>query len=125
MLGKLPILGFMAVIAALSISLTGATPANAAGEGKRASIPFADLGNIDDWRAHDARTLYVESVTGQWYKATFFSPCHSVPFAETIAFVTEPDGSLDKFSSILVNGEQCHFRTFEPVDGPPKKDKKE
>ncbi|MDX1581387.1 MAG: DUF6491 family protein [Alphaproteobacteria bacterium] len=125
MLKKLSVMGFAALVAAFSLTLTGASPAEAAGEGKSASIPFADLGNIDDWRAWNSRTLYVEAATGQWYKATFFSPCHSVPFAETIAFVTEPDGSLDKFSSILVDGEQCRFRTFEKIDGPPKRDKPE
>ena len=110
------ILGMFAAVAALAVFSTG--PVAADEHGKRASITFADMGGIKDWRSDSSRDLYVESLQGQWYKATFFGPCFELPFAERIAFVTEPDGSLDKFSSILVNGDRCHFRTFEAVDGP-------
>jgi Family of unknown function (DUF6491) len=86
---------------------------------KMLSIPFADIGNILDWRANDADAVYIESSRSEWYRATFFSPCISLPFALQIAFVTEPNGALNQFSSILVEGERCWFRTFEHASGPP------
>ncbi len=46
-------------------------------------------------------------------------------FTDTIGFITEANGHLDKFSAVLVDGRRCAFRTFEPVDGPPKKQPKE
>jgi hypothetical protein len=82
------------------------------------SIPFADLGNIRDWTANSSDALYVQSQNRKWYKITFWSPCHALPFAVAIAFVTGPLGSLDKYSSILVDGERCWFRTFEQTEPP-------
>lgn len=116
MFRKHVILGTFAALAA-SVAL-GMGTVNAEGHNKRASIAFADLGGIKDWRSDSSDELYVESIHNKWYKATFFGPCFDLPFADRIAFVTEPDGSLDKFSSILVDGHRCHFRTFEAVDGP-------
>ena len=84
-----------------------------------ASIPFADLGNIRDWRAEGSDAILIESQRGNWYRATFFGPCLELPFAETIGFVTEPGGSLSKFSSIIAGGDRCWFRSFEQVAPPP------
>ncbi|GAB4143208.1 MAG: hypothetical protein Tsb0016_12100 [Sphingomonadales bacterium] len=111
-----------AALGGLALIIAAATPAQAGGEGQRASIPFADLGNIRDWRAYGDDILYVESVTGQWYQAEVFGPCLALPFAETIAFVTEPDGSLDKFSSIWVDGDRCFFRSFEKIAQEPSRE---
>lgn len=91
---------------------------------KRAVIHFADLGGIKDWRAVDRETLYVEGRNKRWFKVTFMGPCTGIMFTETIGFATDATGDLDKFSSVFVGGRQCHFRTFEPADGPPKKKKK-
>lgn len=88
------------------------------------SIPFADLGNIRDWTADSTMALYVQSQNRKWYKISFWSPCHELPFAVSIAFVTGPLGSLDKYSSILVDGERCWFRTFEPATPPASETKK-
>lgn len=91
---------------------------------KRAVIHFADLGGIKDWRAVDRETLYVEGRNNRWFKVTFMGPCTGIMFTETIGFATDATGDLDKFSSIFVDGRQCHFRTFEAADDPPKKKKK-
>ncbi len=85
------------------------------------SIPFANLGNIRDWRSDQANELYVESENRKWYRITFWSPCQQLPFAVRIAFVTDSLGSLDRFSSVLVDGERCWFKSFDPVSGPPPK----
>ena len=122
MLKKHFTLGTLAAFAAAFFMGMATVPAHAekheGHHNKRASITFADMGGIRDWQSDSSDSLYVESLQGQWYKATFFGPCFELPFAERIAFVTEPDGSLDKFSSILVDGDRCHFRTFEQVAGP-------
>ncbi|MEQ8507813.1 MAG: DUF6491 family protein [Rhodospirillaceae bacterium] len=86
---------------------------------KAETIHFADRGGIKDWRATSNEELYVESRNDQWYKVTFNAPCTSLKFANTIAFVTEPNGDLDKFSAVIVDDQRCFFDTFERVDGPP------
>lgn len=94
------------------------------GNPKRAVIHFADLGGIKDWRAVDRKTLYIEGRNRRWFKVTFMGPCTGIMFTEAIGFVTDATGDLDKFSAVFVDGRRCHFRTFEPADGPPKKKQK-
>ncbi len=84
-----------------------------------AVLRFADLGGIRDWRSVDnGKAVLIEGRHGQWYRATFFGSCTSLPFANTIAFATDATGDLDKFSSIVTRNERCYFRTFERVPAP-------
>lgn len=84
----------------------------------RAVIHFADLGGIRDWRADGSDAILIEGLNGRWYRATFFGPCIGLRFQESIGFVTDPGGSLDRFGSILVDGQRCWFRTFERIPAP-------
>ena len=86
---------------------------------KPTKIPFADIGNIRNWHADTANELYIQSMDRNWYRTTFWAPCTALPFATTIAFVTEPNGDLNSFSSVLVEGERCWFKTFQRSDAPP------
>lgn len=91
--------------------------------GQPARIPFADIGNIRDWRSSSNTELYIQSMDRKWFRTTFFAPCTALPYATAIAFVTEPNGDLNSFSSVLVEGERCWFKTFESSDEPPPKRK--
>jgi hypothetical protein len=106
------------------LTLAGAIVALAGtlGAAERSSIPFADIGNIRNWHAASAEDLYIQAMNRDWYRVTFWSPCQALPFAVGIAFVTEANGQLDSFSSILVDGERCWFKTFEPSGPPPAED---
>jgi hypothetical protein len=85
----------------------------------QAGIPFAEFGNINDWRAEGTSGIYVQSLDRHWYHATFMAPCLDLPFTERIGFRTTPPLPLDKFDSILVQGRVCYFKTFDKVPGPP------
>lgn len=85
---------------------------------ERAVIHFADLGGIKDWRPGPDDSLFIEGRNGNWFRATFFGSCYEVKFANAIGFVTDPTGDLDKFSSILVDGRRCWFRTLERTTKP-------
>lgn len=82
------------------------------------TIPFVNYGNIQNWRAVDHKAILIASAANHWYKATFFTPCLDLPSALTVGFVTDPSGTLDKFSSILVDGHRCWFKTLEKVAAP-------
>ncbi len=84
----------------------------------RPAIAFADLGGIRDWRPGPGESLLVQSLNRKWYRVTFFGSCPEIRFTDTVAFVTEPNGSLDRFSSILVEGRRCWFRTFSEITDP-------
>lgn len=84
-----------------------------------ARIPFANLGGIQDWRAADDDTLYIQGRTDQWYRAELLGPCVGLDFATTIGFEVQPTGTFDEFSSVIVDGRRCALRTFVEVAGPP------
>ncbi len=93
----------------------------------RASIPFADLhGRIRDWRNQGRDAILIEADNGQWYRADFMSPCHGLPFTETIGVVVDATATVDKFSSIVVRDgsgltERCWFKSFKAIPDPDRK----
>ena len=85
-------------------------------EKNHASIEFVSLGGIDNWRAEGNQAMLIKGLNGSWYRAEFFSPCSGLQFRDRVAFVTDGTDRLDKFSSILVRGERCWFRSFDKID---------
>ena len=106
----------IAILAATILVATLAAGSVAANE--RAAIRFADYGGIENWRPAKDGSLLVEARNGTWYRATFHGPCHDLKFAQQIGFVTDGTGTLDKFSSVLVDGRRCWFRSFERIESP-------
>ena len=96
---------------AILVSLTSAFAAED-------QIDFADLGGIRSFRPDGDVGIYIEGRNQQWYHAGFFRRCPELKFNESIGFVVEPTGQLNRFSSILVDGDRCYFRSFEPVPEP-------
>jgi Family of unknown function (DUF6491) len=89
----------------------------------QASIPFANHGGIWDWRVINDRTVLIQSANRQWYKATLFSPCINLPFAQRVGFESNPDGSFDKFSAIKLRHQTCPLISLVKSDPPRKKAK--
>lgn len=88
------------------------------GQQHRTVINFADIGNIRNWQADGTDAVLIQNSHDQWFRASFWAPCVDLPFVETIAFVTEPNGDLGKYSSILVDGQQCWFKEFGHASDP-------
>ncbi len=91
--------------------------------GKEATISFVNMGGIQDWRPDGEKGLYIDGPNRQWYYATFMSQCIGLNFTEHVGFVSEPNGNLDKFSSVLVDHRECHIKSLVTSDPPPKKTK--
>jgi hypothetical protein len=87
-----------------------------------AQIPFAKR-NIWNWQVVDDQTVLIQDQGRRWYKATLFSHCINLPFADRIAFDSNPGGTFDKFSAILVRGQRCPLRSLVESPAPPKKSK--
>jgi hypothetical protein len=101
------------------VATIAASAALAADAERPVSIPFVSWGGIKDWRSEGTDALLIEGRNNKWYEATFFSPCIGMTFSPlAVGFVTEPGGSIDKFSSILVEGQRCWFRTLQEVPPP-------
>jgi len=107
-------------LAALTMAVTPATAAPRHPVQREASIPFANHGGVDNWRADGTGAVYFQHGR-QWYRATLFMPASDLPFAEHIGIDTGPSGSLDKWGAIYVRGQRYPFRSFEKVAQPPTK----
>jgi Family of unknown function (DUF6491) len=86
------------------------------------SIPFAQFGGIDDWRADGTKALYIKGRgSNDWYYAKLFSTCQGLNFANTIGFRNEAAGDFDRFSTILVDGQSCPLTSLVKSEKPPPK----
>ena len=117
----------LCLTASLLLALSPAArgqPAQTPITGREASIPFAAIGGIEDWRANGDKGLWIRGRSHRWYYAELLGSCTGLGFEDRIGFVIEPYGSFDKFSSIVVEGRVCPIRTLRESDPPPPKKKK-
>lgn len=115
-------LGSLALLVTMSIALAD-TPAPGP-----ASIAFANHGGVYNWKADGTKGLWVQDQGKNWYYATLMGPCTGLDFAQTLGFVTEADGSLDRHSSVTFKDgstmlQRCPFKTFERSAPPPTRAK--
>jgi hypothetical protein len=90
--------------------------------GEEVSIAFATMGGIDDWRADGTKALYIKGRrSNEWYYARLLSSCHGLNFANTIGFDSEPSREFNRFSAILVDGQNCKLTSLIKSEKPEKK----
>lgn len=101
--------------------LAGAPAACAApaGSSHDIAIPFVNHGGIQDWRAVDDHSVYIQSQNGQWFKAETMGVCIGLDTAITIGFDTGPIDTFDKFSKIVVRGQPCPLKSLTRIAGKP------
>ena len=92
--------------------------------GKPASIPFVRLGGIYDFEPDGDHAIYLQDRSRKWYHATIMGPCLGLSFATRIGVKTSFSNSLDKFGSLLVDGDECKIDELVTSGPPPKKVKK-
>lgn len=98
-----------------------AKPAATAKPAAEASIAFANHGGIWNWQVEDRSTVLIQSQHRKWYRAKLMSPCFDLPFAETVGFETNADGSFDRFGSVNVRGQRCVLVSLVETAAPAKK----
>ena len=128
-------------IVSLTVYVLAATAAGAADEPKgevatkpasapatapapEASIPFANHDGIYTWQVENDRSMLIQGQNRKWYRATLMSSCFDLPFAEQVAFETNPSGSFDKFSAVRVRSQRCPVTSLVETTAPAKKIKK-
>jgi hypothetical protein len=116
----------LAAVVAVALAADNPTPppassaAAAPAPPAEAQIPFAKR-NIWNWQVVDDQTVLIQDQGRRWYKAVLFNHCIDLPFANTIAFDSNPGGTFDKFSAILVRGQRCPLISLVETTAPPKK----
>jgi hypothetical protein len=113
---RLGVLGAMFALA----SVASAADESAATPAAQAQIAFAKR-NIWNWQVVDDQTVLIQDQGRRWYKATLFGHCINLSFADRIAFDSNPSGTFDKFSAILVRGQRCPLASLVETSAPPKK----
>jgi len=127
---SLVLLGTMLAVAAACVAPAADNPTAPAGSSAAAApapaaevqIPFAKR-NLWNWQVVDDQTVLIQDQSRRWYKATMFGHCINLPFADRIAFDSNPSGTFDKFSAILVRGQRCPLMSLVASSAPPKKSK--
>ena len=122
MLGTLSAAAYVASAADDPTAPPAGSAAAAPAPAPEAQIPFAKR-NIWNWQVVDDQTVLIQDQGRRWYKATLFGRCINLPFAERIAFDSNPGGNFDKFSAILYRGQRCPLRSLVATSAPPKKSK--
>jgi hypothetical protein len=84
-----------------------------------ARIHWADKRGIEDWKVVDNHTLHIEDRHGQWYEAKLYHNVVGLEHAITLGFVTGIMGELDRFSSIVYDGNTYRFKTFLELEEDP------
>lgn len=84
-------------------------------EQKPAVIHFANRGGISNWKAMGEEAIAIESRNGNIYYAELWNQCYGLRTANSVGFITEPNGDLNRFSAIRVRGEDCRFKSFEQL----------
>lgn len=91
--------------------------------GKPASIPFVDMRGIEDFQADGDHAVYLQDRSRKWYHATIMGLCLGLSYATRIGVKTRGGSSLDKYGSLLVDGDECRIDEL-VTSGPPPKVKK-
>ena len=92
--------------------------------GKPASIPFVDMRGIEDFQPDGDHAVYLQDRSRKWYHATIMGPCLGLSYATRIGVKTRGGSSLDKYGSLLVDGNECRIDELVTSGPPPKKVKK-
>ena len=107
----------LAAAAALPTPIAAA-PAQAPGE--EASIPFVRLNGIRDFRPAGDDVVYLQDRAFKWYRASLYQPCFRYRHVNKIG-IYDRGNSVDRFSSLLVDGRPCRIASLVRSDGPPRK----
>jgi hypothetical protein len=110
----------IAAAAALSAP-AAASPAPAAPVGQEARIPFAAFGGVRNFEPNGREAVYLQDRGRNWYLARLFAPCEGLPWAHSLGIDNRGSGSVDRFSTLLVEGERCQIQSLTRSGPPPKK----
>lgn len=86
--------------------------------GVESEIVFPNFGAIRNFEADGNDGLWLEDQHRRWYYAEMFGTCQGLNFAHAIGFDTNGSSGFDKFSSIIVDGENCRLASLVTADKP-------
>jgi hypothetical protein len=119
----LPLLAAAALAAPVSAKPAPA-PAPSGPLGREVQIPFVNFGGVRNFHADGRDAVYLQDRSRRWYRATLIGPCLGLPFANAIGIDSRGSTVVDRFATLIVEGDRCKIDSLTRSDGPPKKVKK-
>jgi len=104
----------VAAAAALTVWAGGAIAAPEHVGDTEASIPQAHV-RVTNWVPDGYKGIWVEAAAGRWYYGEFLGPCIGLGVGDAVALQLSPDGSLNRFSRVIVprpHRQACAFKSF-------------
>ncbi|MEP7349254.1 MAG: DUF6491 family protein [Sphingorhabdus sp.] len=86
--------------------------------GVEAQIVFPNHGAIRNFEADGNDGIWLEDQQRRWYYAEMFGPCQGLNFAQRIGFDTNGSANFDKFSSIIVDRQNCRLTSLVTAEKP-------
>jgi hypothetical protein len=114
---------------AVLLTLGGATqsafakPASAWPQlGVETRIVFPNFGAIRNFVANGQDGIWLEDQHRRWYYGEVFGGCLGLNYAQTIGFDTKGSSTFDRFSAIIVDGQECKLQSLVTAEKPlPRK----
>jgi hypothetical protein len=114
-------------LALLLAASAAAAPANptipAINPALEASIDYSGPGAVRDWYARDERQIFLRDRVGRWYTASFAGVCPNLLTTDSITFIADGSGRLDRFGSLDTGTQRCQFHSLVRSAAPPEKGK--
>ena len=114
----------LAAAASLAGGAAFAEPAPVPAVEQEARIPFLHISRFRTFRAVDRETLYIENRRNQWYRVSLLGHCPGLPYTMTIGVDTRGSQTLDRFSTLLVDGDRCAIRSVVRSGPPPPRQRR-
>ncbi|HEY7811407.1 MAG TPA: DUF6491 family protein [Allosphingosinicella sp.] len=106
--------------ALLSASAGCATPELAPpATGPESYIPYANRDGIGEWRVAGDDGLYIRALTGGWYLVRTMGLCTGLKSAIGLGFEASFGGKLDRYSTIIAEGQRCPIQSVTRWEGDP------
>jgi hypothetical protein len=89
--------------------------------GEETSLPQAAK-RITNWAIDGSKGIWVQAASGEWYYGQFLGACVGLRGSDNVAFRFNTNGSLDRFSHVLVRGRPqrvCALKSFVTSAAPP------
>ena len=117
-----PLILMLAAMA--SVPAAAASPSRVGGGEEEARIPFVSLNGVRNFHAVGKDVVYIQDARRNWYRASLMTSCLNLPFAQAIGVDTRGTNSLDRFSTLILEGERCQLQSLVRSGPPPKKEKR-
>jgi hypothetical protein len=113
----------LAMVAAALAAPSAAAPAREAPAAAREEvrIPFVNFGGVRSFHADDDDVVYLQDRSRRWYRAELIGNCFGLRWANRLGVDTRGSTSVDRFSTLIVDGERCQLSSLTRSEKPERR----